>query len=103
LIRRTSSDRRAKVDRERERVAGALRMIEQRPQDRGGGCPAERAHKRPVILAGPPLPAAVAGGDLRGVVEKVWGLGQHEITLIVRRSIMAVQPNSMTSEVMVLR
>jgi hypothetical protein len=78
-------------------------MIKQRPQDRGGSRPAERTYKCPVILAGPALPAAVTGGDLRGVVEKVLGPGKHEIPSILRRNITAAPPNSMTSEVMVLR
>src|SRR5688500_2664537 len=53
-------------------------MIDQRPQDGGGGGAAERADKRPVIVAGAALPAAVAGSHSCGVVEKVRGLGQHE-------------------------
>src|SRR4030081_1416474 len=52
-------------------------MIDQRPQDGGGGGAAERADKRPVIVAGPPLPAAVAGGHPRGLVEQMRRLGQH--------------------------
>ena len=54
-------DRRAKIDGKGQRIAGPLRMVDQRPQDRGGGRPAERADKSPVIVAGPPLPAAVTG------------------------------------------
>jgi hypothetical protein len=38
-IESTLRDRRAKIDGQRQRVAGALRMIDQRPQDRGGGGP----------------------------------------------------------------
>jgi len=52
-------------------------VIDQRPQDGGGGGAAEWADKGPVILAGLALPAAIAGGDLRGIVEKVRGLGEH--------------------------
>src|SRR5260370_20462942 len=52
-------------------------MIDQRPQDRGGRGAAERADEGPVIGAGPPLPAAVAGGHPRGVVEQVRSLGEH--------------------------
>ena len=70
-------DRRAKIDGERKRIAGALRMIDQRPQDGGGGSTAERADERPVIVAGPPLPAAVAGGHPGGVVEQMLGPGKH--------------------------
>src|SRR5882724_4361269 len=70
-------DRRAKIDRKRQRIAGPLRLIDRRPQDSGGRRPAERADEGPVIVAGLPAPAAVAGGDPRGIVEKVWGLGQH--------------------------
>jgi hypothetical protein len=70
-------DRRAKVDGEGERIAGTLRMIDQRPQDRGGRGSAEWADESPVILAGPPLPAAVTGGYPRGAVEKVLGPGKH--------------------------
>ena len=66
-------DRRAEIDRQRQRIAGPLRMIDQRPQDGGGGGAAERADKGPVILAGLALPAAIAGGDLRGIVEKMRG------------------------------
>jgi len=55
-----------------------------------------KLHSRPIA---PVATVFADAGDLRGVVEKVWGLGQHVITSIVRRSIMAVQPNSMTSEV----
>src|SRR3984957_5888299 len=73
-------DRRAKIDGQRQRVAGALRMIDQRPQDRGGGGAAERADERPVIVAGAALPAAVTGGDVRGLVEKVPGPGKHEFS-----------------------
>ena len=70
-IERPLRDRRAKIDGERQRIAGALRMLDQRPQDGRGGGAAERADKGPVVLAGMALPAAVAGGDLRGVVEKM--------------------------------
>src|SRR5450759_2434598 len=52
-------------------------MVDQRPQDGGGGSSAERTDESPVIVAGPPLPAAVAGGHPRGLVEKVWDLRQH--------------------------
>ena len=54
-------DRRAVIDGERQRIAGSLRMIDQRPQDGGGGGAAERADKSPVILAG----AAPASGCRR--------------------------------------
>src|SRR5258707_12661925 len=66
-------DRRAIIDGERKRVAGSLRMIDQRPQDGGGGGAAKRADESPVVLAGFPLPAAVAGGGLGGVVEQIGG------------------------------
>src|SRR3977135_1015674 len=88
-------NRRAKIDGEREWVAGSLRMIDQRPQDRGRRGAAERADKGPVVVAGPSLPAAVAGGHTRSVVEKVLGPGQHEVPLILSRSIMAQRANSM--------
>src|SRR5450759_5307766 len=76
-------DRRAKIDGEGERIAGPLRMLDQRAQDRGGGGAAEWADERPVIVAGPSLPAAVSGGHPRGVVEQVLGLGMHEILRIL--------------------
>src|SRR6202158_4221712 len=78
-------------------------MIDQRPQDRGGGGAAERADEGPVIVAGPTLPAAVLGGHPRGVVEQERSLGKHMIPPIVPRHIMAAPANSMRSEVMVLR
>src|SRR5260221_10825707 len=77
-------------------------MIDQRPQDGRGGGTAERADKGPVIFAGPALPAAVAGGDLRGVVEKMRCLGEHGIPRILPCSITATGPNSMTWQVMAL-
>src|SRR5438034_11210083 len=52
-------------------------MVDQREQDGGGRAPAERPDKGPVIRAGLALPAAIAGGDTRGVVEKMRGCGQH--------------------------
>jgi len=64
-------DRRAEVDGKGQRIAGPLRMVDQRPQDGGGGRATERADKSPVIVAGPPLPAAVTGGNPRRVVEQV--------------------------------
>jgi hypothetical protein len=66
-------DRRAKIDGQRQRIAGPLRVIDQRPQNGGGGRSAERADEGPVIVAGLPSPAAVTGGNPRGVVEKVLG------------------------------
>src|SRR5258708_11598880 len=70
-------DRRAKIDGQRQRIAGPLRVIDQCPQDGGGGCSAERADEGPVIVAGLSSPAAVTGGNPRGVVEKVLGFGKH--------------------------
>src|SRR5271168_297224 len=72
-------DRRAEIDGERERIAGALRVVDQRPQDGGGGDAAERADERPVILAGSPLVAAVTGNHPRRLVEQMLGAGRHEI------------------------
>src|ERR1700691_3411981 len=72
-------DRRAKIDGERKRIAGALRMVHQRAQDGGGGDAAERADERPVIPAGPSLPAAVTGYHPRGLVEQMLGAGRHDI------------------------
>ena len=46
-------------------------MLDQRPQHGGGGGAAERADEGPVIVAGLALPAAVAGGDPRGLVEQM--------------------------------
>ena len=66
-------DRRAEIHGQRQRIAGALRMVDQRAQDGGGRAAAERADKGPVIVAGPPLPAAVTGGNPRRVVEQVLG------------------------------
>jgi hypothetical protein len=71
-------DRRAKIDGQRQWIAGSLRMINQRPQDRRRRGAAERADKRPVVIAGPSLPAAVAGGDPCGLVEQMWRPGMHE-------------------------
>ena len=45
---------------------------------------AERADECPVVRAGPPLPAAVAGGDGRCFVEQVRELGEHAIPWIVK-------------------
>ena len=73
-----SRDRRAEIHGQRQRIARPLRMVDQRPQDGGGRAAAERADKGPVVRAGLALPAAIAGGDLRGVVEKMRGFGQHE-------------------------
>src|SRR5882757_9107100 len=53
-------------------------MVDQRAQDGGGRAAAERADKGPVIRAGLALPAAIAGGDPRGVVEKMRGFCQHD-------------------------
>ena len=66
-------DRRAEVDGKGQRIAGPLRVVDQRPQDRGSRRSTERADKSPVIVAGPRLPAAVTGGNPRRVVEQVWG------------------------------
>jgi hypothetical protein len=82
-IERALRDRRAKIDGQRQRIARSLRMIDQRPQNGGGGGAAERADEGPVIVAGLPLPAAVTGGHPRGFVEKVRSLGQHESPRIV--------------------
>jgi len=70
-------DRRAEIDGERERIAGPLRMLHQRAQDGRRREAAERADKGPVIRAGAPLPAAVAGGDAGSVVEEVRGFAVH--------------------------
>src|ERR1700738_343466 len=97
-IERTLRDRRAEIDGQRKRIAGTLRMIDQRPQDGGGRRSAEWADESPVIVAGASGPAAVAGGHPRGVVEQVRGPGEHEIPPMLlihfcgtrsRRSIMA--------------
>ena len=77
-IERPLRDRRAVVDGERQRIARALGMIDQRPQNGRRRRAAERADKGPVIIAGPPLPAAVAGGNGSGVVEQMRCLGEHE-------------------------
>src|ERR1700722_9514633 len=63
-------------------------MVDQRPQDGGGGDPAERGDKRPGILAGLPLPAAVAGAHPGGVVEQVRSFCQHQSP----RNIIASSP-----------
>jgi hypothetical protein len=76
-------DRSAKIDGQRQRIAGPLRVIDQCPQDGGGGCSAERADEGPVIVAGLPSPAAVAGGNPRGVVEKVLGFGEHFHSFVI--------------------
>ena len=47
-------DRRAIIDGQRQRIAGPLRMLDQRAQDRRGGGAAERADEGPVIVAGLP-------------------------------------------------
>ena len=52
-------------------------MIDQQPQDSGGSDSAERADKSPIVIAGPPLPAAVTRGNPGRVVEQVLRLGQH--------------------------
>ena len=80
-IERPLRDRRAIIDGERQRIARALRMIDQRPQDGRRRHAAERADKGPVIIAGLPLPAAVAGGNARGVVEQMRGLGRASESL----------------------
>lgn len=70
-------DRCAEIDRKRQRIAGALRMVDQRPQDGRCRAAAERADKGPVIRTGLALPATIAGGDFRGIVKKVRRVGQH--------------------------
>ena len=120
-------DRRAEIYGQRQRIARALRMVDQRAQDGRRRAAAERADKGPVVGAGPPLPAAIAGGDPRGVVEKMRGLGQHGILPSLRAqakqssggkasldcfvacaprndaaAIMAISLNSMTPEVMLV-
>src|ERR1700730_14302474 len=72
-------DRRAEIDGERQRIAGPLRVVDQRAQDGGGGDAAERADESPVIIAGPPLIAAVTGNHPRGLVEQMLGAGKHDI------------------------
>src|SRR6185312_16264803 len=72
-------DRCAIVDGERQRVARALRVLDQRPQNGGGREAAERADEGPVVGAGASTPAAVAGGDAGRVVKEVWGFGEHAI------------------------
>ncbi|HMH73580.1 MAG TPA: hypothetical protein VK554_14915, partial [Bradyrhizobium sp.] len=56
-----------------------------------------------VIVAGPPLPAAVTGANPRRVVEQVLGLGKREIPPILSGSITATRASSMTCEVMGFR
>src|SRR5258708_36435264 len=74
-------------------------MIDQRPQDGGGRGSAKRADKSPVIVAGPPHPAAVASGHPRGVVEQMPGLCKHGILWAVRGIFRDVAPNATTSEI----
>ena len=76
-------DRRAIVDGDRQRIAGALRMLDQRPQDGRSGAAAERADKGEIVRAGAPLPAAVAGHDAGRFIEKVRSLGEHAISLLL--------------------
>src|SRR5581483_457940 len=78
-IERAFSNRRAEIDGERERIARALRMLHQRAQDRRSREAAERADEGPVIGAGASLPAAVTGGDPRGVVEEMRGFAVHSV------------------------
>src|SRR5882672_5633850 len=84
-------------------------MVDQRPQDGGGGGAAEQADKGPVILAGLALPAAVAGGNLRGVVEQMRCFGEHEDSLnpftrlSFARSITTIRSDTTTSQVMDFR
>src|SRR6185437_621248 len=73
-----SRDRRAEIDGQRQRIAGPLRMLDQRAQDRGRGRAAELADKGVVILAALALPGGVTGNDPGCVVENMWGFGQHE-------------------------
>jgi hypothetical protein len=72
-------DGRAEVDGEGERIAGTLGVIDQRTQDSCSGYAAERADKGPIIVAGPPLPATVAGGDPGSFVEKVRAPGRQRV------------------------
>jgi hypothetical protein len=72
-------DRRAKIHGQRQRFAGPLRVIDQCPQDGGGGCSAEWADEGPVIVTGLSSPAAVTGSNPCGVVEKVLGFCKHRL------------------------
>jgi len=98
-IERAFRDRCAEIDGQRQRIAGTLRMVDQRPQDGRSRRTTERTDKGPVVLAGLALPAAVAGGDLGGVVEQVRCFCEHEIPWILPCSITAIPLNSMTCEV----
>src|SRR5437762_7033631 len=77
-------DRRAEIHGQRQRIARALRMVDQRAQDGRCRAAAELADKGPVIRAGPALPAAIAGGDPRGVIEQMRGFGEHGYSSILR-------------------
>src|SRR5258708_1692186 len=81
------------------RIAGPLWVIDQRPQDGRGGRSAERADEGPVIVAGLPSPAAVTGGNPRGIVEKVLGFGKHRLFRIssFRDGALAPDPESRDS------
>jgi hypothetical protein len=63
-------DRRAKIDGESERIAGTLRMLDNRPQYRCRGDAAERTDESPVIRAGTAGPTAIARGHSRSVIER---------------------------------
>jgi len=72
-VERAFRDRRAVIHGHRQRIAGAFGMLDQRPQNGGGGDAAERPDKGPVVIAGLALPAAVAGGDAGGLVAEMGG------------------------------
>ena len=74
-------------------------MLDQRPQHGGGRAAAERADKGPVIRTGPALPAAIAGGDLGGVVEQVRGFGEHWQILRHCEQYSASNPDDATKQV----
>src|SRR6185437_776905 len=73
-----------------QRRARALRMFEQRAQDRRRRDAAERADERPIVRAGAALPAAVAGRHARRVIEEVLCPGEHDVSLFLCTVVIAI-------------
>ena len=97
-IEATFRHRRAEIYGQRQRIARAFRMVDQRAQDGRGRAAAERADKGPVVRAGLALPATVAGGNFRGVVKTMRGFGEHEFLQFLRGATQLPRVPSLRAE-----
>src|SRR5665213_492946 len=73
-------------------------MLDQRPQNGGGGDAAERADEGPVIRTRIPLPAAVASGDPGRLVEQVLASGEHSMSWAVVDASSVIAARSVSDE-----